>query len=383
MLRADPAGIAYACAAVVFATVAAVTWRRRVANPAVAASLVAVMLGAGWWSLTDAVAASAVDETLSAVAYLAVFPGLTATVVAFACLAGAIARPPWRPSRRLVVALLVEPALVSVLAATNPLHGLVYRGRGAAELTGAADWEYGPVFWVHSTYSYTALLAGMVLVAHAWWTAPPAFRSQRLSMLVAVLVPAAVNVANLVGAIPVEVDPTPVGLAVTGVIVSYAIFRQDLFTFTPVTRALILEQISDAIIAVSPVGRVIDVNPAAVRLVRRLRPAGSRSSGRSRANCSATRSPRPGRNPRRSGSPSTARPRSCTCAAPRSWTGRGACWAACSSRVTSPRSRRRAVGSRRRTPSSPTSSPPSSGCAPTSRTRPAATSSPACTTGGT
>jgi diguanylate cyclase (GGDEF)-like protein len=53
---------------------------------------------------------------------------------------------------------------------------------------------------------------------------------------------------------------------------AYALFRQHLFTFTPIARALIIEQISDAIVAVSPMGRVIDVNPPAAHLVSRLHP---------------------------------------------------------------------------------------------------------------
>ncbi|WP_298459524.1 diguanylate cyclase [uncultured Cellulomonas sp.] len=272
MFRADPAGLAYACAAVVFAVVATVTWRRRASNPAVAAALVAAMLGACWWSLADAVGVAAVDETVSAVGWLAVFPGLGVAVIAFACLAGCLARPPWAPSRRLVLALAAEPAVVSLLAATNPAHQLVYRGAGAAELTGSAGWTYGPFFWVHSAYSYTVMLVGIVMVAHAWWTAPAPFRAQRLSMLVAVLVPAAANIVNLFDGLPLDVDPTPIGLSVTGVIIAWSVFRQDLITFTPVARGLILEHISDAIIAVGPAGRVIDANPAGVRLVRRLHP---------------------------------------------------------------------------------------------------------------
>jgi diguanylate cyclase (GGDEF)-like protein len=70
-----------------------------------------------------------------------------------------------------------------------------------------------------------------------------------------------------------DADPTPLGLAVTGTIVWYAIFRQDLITFSPVARALIIDQIGDPVVVVGPSGRFLDLNPAAVELVRALDPA--------------------------------------------------------------------------------------------------------------
>jgi hypothetical protein len=48
----DPVGIAYAAAAVTCAAVAFVTWRRRVQNPNVAATLTLVMVGGGHLELT-------------------------------------------------------------------------------------------------------------------------------------------------------------------------------------------------------------------------------------------------------------------------------------------------------------------------------------------
>jgi diguanylate cyclase (GGDEF)-like protein len=147
----------------------------------------------------------------------------------------------------------------------------VYRGAGAAQLTGPAGWAYGPVFWWDTWYSYVEMAIGLGFIAWAWWKASPAFRGQRLAVFVAALVPLAVNVVFIVGGLHM-LDPTPIGLAVTGLIVWYAVFRQDLITFSPVARALIIDQIGDAIMVISPDGRLLDLNPAAVELVRTLSP---------------------------------------------------------------------------------------------------------------
>ena len=268
----DLVGIVYVVAAVVSVAVAIVTWRRREQSPTLAVALTFVMVGACWWSVGDAVIVESANETVVAIAALATFPGSSVMVAAFVCLGLAITRPQWVPRRRMVAALLVEPVLDALAAATNPWHLLVYRGAGAAQLTGSAGWTNGPVFWLDSWYSYLAMAIGISLIVWGWWKASPAFRGQRLALLIAALVPLAVSVVFLVGDFDGFVHPTPLSFTVSGVIMAYAVFRQDLFTFSPVARALIVDQIGDAVVVISPGGRVLDLNPAALTLVRGINP---------------------------------------------------------------------------------------------------------------
>jgi diguanylate cyclase (GGDEF)-like protein len=116
------------------------------------------------------------------------------------------------------------------------------------------------------------MIIGLGLIAWAWWTASPAFRGQRLAVFLSALVPFVANVAFLIGGLADVLDPTPLGLAVTGAIVWYAVFRQDLFAFSPVARALIVDQIGDAVVVISPSGRVLDLNPAGNDLMRAMNP---------------------------------------------------------------------------------------------------------------
>jgi diguanylate cyclase (GGDEF)-like protein len=268
----EPTGIAYAVAAVVFAWVAVLTWRRRAHDPTVALSLVVVMLGLGVSSVADAVAVASTNQTTAAIASLAILPGVGIATGAFVCLGFGVARPQWAPRRWFVALLLVEPVLITVGAATNTWHLFVYRGAGAAELTGSAAWGYGLGFWWHTGYSYLALVIGIGFIAWGWWKAPAAFRQQRLTILLATVIPCVANVVYLARGFGDLVDPTPFSFAVAGIVIFYAFFRLDLFTFSPVARALIIDQIGDAILVVSPGGRVLDLNPAAVDLLRGMNP---------------------------------------------------------------------------------------------------------------
>ena len=254
------------------AAIAAVSWRRRAQNWALAASLTFVMVGGCWWSIALAVVVGSTNETIKAIATLLTFPGPSILTPAFMCLGLSFARPQWVPRRWLRIAVLVEPVLITMAGVTNPWHLLVYRGVGAAHLTGSAGWTYGPVFWLDSGYGYVMVLIGISLIAWSWWKAPPAFRGQRLAVLVGALVPFALNIVFLAGKLGDRADPTPLGFAVTGTVMWYAIFRQDLFAFSPVARALIVDQIGDAVVVVSPGGRVLDLNFAASELLRSMNP---------------------------------------------------------------------------------------------------------------
>jgi diguanylate cyclase (GGDEF)-like protein len=268
----DPTGFAYVVAAVVFAWIAFVTWRRRAHNPTVAVALVVVMLGLGASSIADAVAVLSTTQRTAAIASLAILPGVGIATGAFVCLGIGVARPQWEPRLASVALLLVEPVLITVAVAMNPRHLWVYRGAGASELTGSATWGYGPAFWWHTGYSYLALATGIGFIFWGWWKAPPAFRLQRLTILLATVIPCVANVIYLARGFGSLRDPTPFGFAVAGMVIFHAIFRQGLITLSPVARALIIDQIGDAIMVISPGGLFLDLNPVAVDLVRALKP---------------------------------------------------------------------------------------------------------------
>jgi hypothetical protein len=168
----DPTGIAYAVAAVVFAWVAVLTWRRRVHNPTVAVSLVVVVLGLGMSSVADAVAVASTNQTAAAIASLAILPGVGIATGAFVCLGYGVARPQWAPRRGLVALLLVEPVLITVAVATNPWHLLVHRGgwgRGAHRIGRVGVW---PRFLVAHRVQLPTRSSGRTCSRSVLWPEP-------------------------------------------------------------------------------------------------------------------------------------------------------------------------------------------------------------------
>jgi diguanylate cyclase (GGDEF)-like protein len=272
-VRGNAFTLPYVVSALVFVALVVYSWRHRRGRAVTAAALIGVSLGAGWWSVCAAVGSIELPHAVTGTVKLLAYPGIALLVASFVCLARSVVEVDWAPSRRVLALLAVEPVAVTALALTNPWHQRFYGGPGAADLGDPQLWRHEPAFWLHTGYSYVLLVVGVAVLARGWWRAPRVFRRQRLSLLVAALVPLAMNVLDLTEVVHNTSNPTPIGFAVTASVVAYAIFRQDVISFAPVARELVVDRISEYVMVISPDGRMLDINPAAEAFVREMNPA--------------------------------------------------------------------------------------------------------------
>jgi diguanylate cyclase (GGDEF)-like protein len=262
--------VLFAASAIVAASVAVVGWRRRHVTPAVGA-LTAVAAGVAYWSLADALAV--LTARLSPLLLVVLSTGFVAVFVVtsgFFCLSMAVVDRSWRLSRRLAWWLAVEPVAVGTLIATNQWHHQFVRNHDLTSVAGVHLLTFGPVFWLHTLYTYVMMASGLARVAQAWWQAAPTHRRTYSWLLLAALPPVAVNI---VGLLPGHrVDPTPIGFAATAVILYRAMVHRPVVELVPVARQLVMDMIGEAVIVLDPAGKVIDTNPTAERLARGLLP---------------------------------------------------------------------------------------------------------------
>lgn len=173
---------------------------------------------------------------------------------------------PWR--RR----LLFVPAIVTcLLVLTNEWHGLIWRSvildpRGHPELFVAGR---GVGFWVHTTIAYGLIISGIVLYIVFAMQVARLYRYQALMMVGSALVPLLSNVVYLSGALPLGwLDPTPLIFAGSGVLLAIGFFRFGLFDVSPITARTIVTHLQDAVMVLDHLYRVVEINPAAQRLLR-------------------------------------------------------------------------------------------------------------------
>ncbi len=165
--------------------------------------------------------------------------------------------------------LLVEPALVLLLVWTNEYHGLVWRNQhiqpsGPLLLLRAT---YGPVFWLHTAYSYVLLAAGTYLLLKNLWPVAHIYRQQAMALLAGAVIPWISNLLFLLGYSPLHLDWTPFAFLISGLTFSWAFARGRLLDLRPIAREVAFEHMEAGLIILDLHTRIVDVNRRAEEML--------------------------------------------------------------------------------------------------------------------
>ena len=174
------------------------------------------------------------------------------------------------PSRGTQAVIWGLPALVLVLAATNEWHGWVWpRVYHDSSLPPRyAVFEHGPAVYALMAYSYALLLIGTVTVITTALRSHGIYRRQTALLVGAAVLPWASNAVYLEGRFPLPgVDPTPFAFAVTGLLLLWSFYRHQWLELTPLAHELIMAGMQDGLLVADERDRVVDTNPAALRLL--------------------------------------------------------------------------------------------------------------------
>ncbi len=172
---------------------------------------------------------------------------------------------------RLQYALLwVFPAIILVLVATNELHGLVWPrvAPASAEPGSPLIYNPGPAEWSQAVYAYTLIALGTVFILRTAFRVPRLYRRQVLVLIAGALVPLVFSVLYLSGVAPFRgLDLTPMAFAVSGLLVTWSVFRFRFLTLVPIAHETLFAGMTDGVIALDADSRVVDINAAARKFV--------------------------------------------------------------------------------------------------------------------
>jgi PAS domain S-box-containing protein len=260
-------------AGMISAWLAFAAWQRRRAPGATLFSL--LMLAVAQWSLGYALELASADLPIKLfwdnVAWLG---AVSAPAVWFAFALHYTGRARWL-TRRTLVMLALEPLITLLLVWTNALHHLI---NSTINLDTGASFSslvftYGPWFWVNIAYSYLLLLLGTLLICSFIQTlirSASLYRGQVGALLLAVAAPWVGNAFTLLGWNPFpRLDLTPFAFTVTGIAMASSLVRFRLLDIRPVAREVLIENMTDALFVLDEQNRLVDLNPAAQRMLGR------------------------------------------------------------------------------------------------------------------
>lgn len=173
-------------------------------------------------------------------------------------------------TRYTVPIFFIVPVLACILVFTNPLHHLYYSGFSAVTLNGSVIWiyEHGPLFWVAIGYSYLISLVSLVLVSGRAFVRRDIFQRQTILLIIASSIPVLCNMGYVFQLAPFPgYDLTPVAFMITGLVLAIGLLHYQLFSAVPVAYSRVFLAMRDGVIVTNSKYQVIDLNPAAGRII--------------------------------------------------------------------------------------------------------------------
>jgi len=249
------------------------SYARSYAEGRAASALFWALLAVAFWSITYALEIAAADVETKLLWANLQFIGIGAAPVLWLLTVRRLLGIEVKRSG-LFGLLWIVPALTVVLALTDEYHGLFRREYEPVFLSQVRLLEADYGLWhnlVFVPFQYALYTAAMIYLLRASLQARPFYRKRYLFMLTVALVPLLGSLPYVLGLEPFTLfNPAPVLLTATVIIFSLLVFRYRLFDVRPVARAKIVENLADGVLVLDSRLRIVDFNPAAVRLFPQL-----------------------------------------------------------------------------------------------------------------
>ncbi len=163
------------------------------------------------------------------------------------------------------------PIITLLMAASTPLHGMLY-SVVSVDTSGPFPmlaFERAPWYWIHTVYFYSAMVWNLHELSR-WYRKSDGLYKQQTAMIIAgATIPWFVNLMYLIGYRPFAyLDLTPFAFLATGFVIAYGLIRFRLFELVPIARDKVIEGMSDGVMVLDTLDRVVDFNPMMRRLLK-------------------------------------------------------------------------------------------------------------------
>ncbi|MFH1196605.1 MAG: histidine kinase N-terminal 7TM domain-containing protein [bacterium] len=174
-----------------------------------------------------------------------------------------------RPTTKEIILSLIIPFITMILMWTDEYHNLMYINEDVQKIGSfvfiVKDW--GIWYYVNIAYSYFVLFAGTIILLLSLRKIEKLYRLQTWMLIIGLCISWLFNVIYLAGSSSfMRFDITPIGFAISNAIITFALFRYRLFDVIPAARDTVFESMDNGVIVIDNFERVVDMNPAAIRI---------------------------------------------------------------------------------------------------------------------
>jgi len=262
----SPYTVAYMAAALISGMAAWFAWRRHMAPGGI--WLCAMAVSCAVWALTVGLDYSSIGLAQHLVwARLSYLGATTAPVFFMVFVFTYTGDARWATSGR-VAALLVIPLVAVVMVFTNDLHHLVWTGFSfVPDQPNLISYNHGPIYYAVTVYGLAVTLIASIRLLTVIALIRSIHGVQSAAIVVAVLLPWTAHIAYSAAPAALPGVDSSVTFAFTSAILFLAMFKCNLLDAVPVPRSVLVEELGDGIIVLDQQSRVVEINPAALRLL--------------------------------------------------------------------------------------------------------------------
>lgn len=164
--------------------------------------------------------------------------------------------------------LLLLPLLILAVVFSNDQHLLYWTSFSSPGEFNLVTYGHGPLFWVVISIIYASWGVGSAALIWAIINYPPVYHIQFFLLTLSAILPFAGNILYVTNLVPVPgLDVTPILFGLSGMLLTYGMFRHQLFNLLPVARHAIIENMADGVIVTDRVGNIADINPSARQIL--------------------------------------------------------------------------------------------------------------------
>ncbi|MBH1939954.1 PAS domain S-box protein [Mobilitalea sibirica] len=171
--------------------------------------------------------------------------------------------------KKYLILLLIIPIITIFSVWADQIYGIV-RYDIHLDTTGSLPViakKYSPWFWVHFLQAYFLNFYSVLLLLKSVGTKNTIYRKQSFPLLIGTGLIFSFNLAYILGIRILPHDISPLIFSISGAIIAWGIFRFRLFRLVPIARNKVIEAMNHIVIVTDAADIVVDVNPAAAKLL--------------------------------------------------------------------------------------------------------------------
>jgi PAS domain S-box-containing protein len=161
------------------------------------------------------------------------------------------------------IPLFVIPFLIMILCFIPSTRHLIWRIDSINPINNITSYSYNTLFWLWIFIEYSVLICSVVILLIGLGKFTSYFKRHTLIFISATMLPICFNLIHIlrIGSFS-QIDLTPVGFALSVVIIFFGIYNYKVFNLIPVAREKVIETISDAVLVTDKYSRIVMHNEA-------------------------------------------------------------------------------------------------------------------------